>query len=635
MTTWVLIKSDREPVFTQQEFSHQFFDRYSRQRFIKVLGCCLLLLLVLLLSNNANAQRSTEDKAVSELFQSFTQKNNNANVLGALLAGEVDASTPFNNFYTEQHLNHYRKLQQSYLAQAKAFQKKHLSPQSQVNLDVFIEQRKNTLNEIDRPAYELAVWQSNDYLSGLFFISSGYGRLSFDKIKDYEQWFERLQQFPALVNQLKVSFQKDLDKDVIAPAALVNHLAGILNSNAPQSIENSVFYQPVTNMPSYFTANQKQYVIMRYSKVIKQSIYPAIDQLKDLLINQYLSKSQGIKSVTSSDQGKDWYSNRLATYIGDSIEPDELHQAAHSNIKQIKQGLLEIQKQSGKQGTLSEFIQHMNDTAYFFQHAETLMKNYRQAMHQINKQTPSLFSDFPKATYQLASIDEVNAAKSPALYYQLKTVEELMIGTLNINSARRLLHPKWQVKAHLLKYGAPGYHFLHAMHSELNDLPVFRDSANTRAFELGWGLYTASLGDELKVYSSWKDRLGWLLMDLKATLLLAVDTGIHLKGWSANDANDYLMQHGFFTEQQASSITHKIMLRPGLWSAEKAGFIMVMHLKQQAIKQLGASFNPKHFHQQLLQNGRLPIAVVEKNVKQWIGNAAKDAVATKNVVNTE
>lgn len=625
--TRMLKQPERISGLSQQRPYYSYVDREFPLRLLKLLACSLLLMFVLFISDTVSAQASAKDNDVSALFKSFTAKNNQVNVLRALLAGKLDASTPLNHFYTEEHLTEYRKLQQAYLTQAEAFSKQQLSPQTQVNLDVFIEQRKNLLNELDRPAYELAIWQSHDYLSSLFFISSGHGRLSFNTINDYEQWLERLQQFPELLHMLEASFRKDLSGGVIAPDIMVNRLIATLMTNAPQSIENSVFYQPVTNMPAYFTANQKQYIILRYSKVIKQSVYPAVNKLKTLLVDEYLVESQKVQSVTSTEQGKSWYQSKLKTYMGAGHKPDDLHESAHSSIKQIKQRLLILQKESGQDGELSKFIEQMNDKAYFFQYADELMQNYRQSMHQINKQTPTLFSDFPKATYQLTTIDDLMAAKSPALYYQLNHIEGLMIGSLKINSARLLLHPKWQVKASLLKYGAPGYHFLHAMHEELNKLPPFRDDLDTRAFELGWGLYAASLGDELNIYTSWKDRLGWLLLDLKATLLLAVDTGIHTKGWSVNDAKDYLMQHGFFTEQQASKITHKIMLRPGFWSAEKTGFVTITTLKQQAIKQLGDLFEPKYFHQQLLQRGRLPLTIVETQMNEWIERTMQSAAS--------
>jgi uncharacterized protein (DUF885 family) len=382
-------------------------------------------------------------------------------------------------------------------------------------------------------------------------------------------------------------------------------------------VENSVYYRPVTEMPGFFIPNQKQYVILRYSKLIKEKILPSYGKLAGFLERDYLPFTAASVSLARFKQGADWY-QYLVEQQGAQISAKELHQQALALLVQLRLEIDEIKQQMDFKGGVAEFFEFLdNSPAMQYQNPTQVLEHFRKLSHQVNLAMPQLFSSFPRSTYQVKLANR-NEQRKERVFYQLADYNKALPGVFWVNAEQITEHRVWRSESLFLQYGVPGAFYLAAIEQEVKRQPEFRKGWNQVAFREGWSLYAMSLGSQLGLYKEPLSKLGKIRVELEKIALMAADTGIHALGWEPLQAESFLQNNLFISQQRAAALVQFIALYPGRSIAPGVGLNTFRSLRQWGESSKPEQFDIRQFHALLIEQGAMPLPVLEHWVKEQL-----------------
>ena len=281
----------------------------------------------------------------------------------------------------------------------------------------------------------------------------------------------------------------------------------------------------------------------------------------------------------------------------------------------------EVMQQVGFKGDLKAFFAHMTDrNNYTFASEEELLKAYNALNARVNAGVPKLFSLTPKAAFEIRPIEAFRAASAAGGQYQGPSEDGTRPGIFYVNTHDLPSRKTWDAESLFLHEAIPGHHFQIALQQELGDLPKFRRFGGETAFAEGWGLYAESLGKELGVYTDPHQYFGRLQAELWRAIRLVVDTGLHSKNWTREQVIAYMLENSATSETEAVSETERYIAIPGQALAYKIGELKIKELRARAEKALGAKFDPREFHAQVLQDGSVALDVLEAKIDRWIAS---------------
>jgi prolyl oligopeptidase len=260
----------------------------------------------------------------------------------------------------------------------------------------------------------------------------------------------------------------------------------------------------------------------------------------------------------------------------------------------------------------------LTDKQFYYDDPEALLTGYRDIAKRIDPELPRIFKTLPRLTYGIRAMPAYKAAESPGAYYDEGSLEAGRPGYFTANTTDLPGRPKWGMEALTLHEAVPGHHFQISIAKELRNVPEFRRFRGYTAFVEGWGLYAESLGPEIGLFKDPYSKYGQLTYEMWRSVRLVVDTGIHAKGWSREQAIAYFGEHMAKAKIETENEVDRYITWPGQALAYKVGQLKFRELREKATAELGASFDEREFHDQLLRHGALPMDVLEKTIGAWI-----------------
>lgn len=548
---------------------------------------------------------------LSALFADYIEQRLKLDPIAATLSGDPRYlnSLPFEG--SNAHRNQVLSLEKEFLKRSKRISDSTLSDDEQLNLSIFKYYRQLMINSFDYPEHLIPLESIHRMTQILPYLGSGKGPQPFNRVSDYEQWYRRMEQLPEYVDQLIASLEQGAKEKVTLPVELVDKLILSLRSIQADLVENSIYYQPVIDMPLFFIPNQKQYIILRYSKLINQYINPSYQKLENYLKNHYrpIALQAGIGRLPV---GNDWYRYLIKKHTSVAQTPKDIHQLGLDAIVKIHLQLEQVKRSLGFSGTHKELFEHMRTAErYRFENAQQLLDFYQALARDVNQKVPRLFKLFPTATYRVSLTKEATSASSGLSFFKTASLndEEGALFLLNPKAIDR--HYRWMSEALFLKYAVPGAMFQAGIESELDTIPEFRASQVEAAFIRGWSLYAMSLGNELGFYTEPAYQYGALIFQLDEFAKIVVDTGIHSLGWGSIRAESFLLNNTSMSESQVKTLVDFIVVNPAQSMAGGLGYFQINQLREKAQTKLKDKFNIKEFHQKLLKNGAVPFDVLQ------------------------
>ncbi|WP_351074843.1 DUF885 domain-containing protein [Shewanella sp. CAL98-MNA-CIBAN-0140] len=537
----------------------------------------------------------------------------------ATFVGVNDYNDQFGGALTEEYLAARHDLNSHYFSQAKTIDVEKLPASLKLSYDMFIYDRNMALIGETYPEYFLPINQFSSTVFTMVQLGSGESAQPFKTVKDYQNWLLRLRGFINWTKLAQQRMDEGIASKVVLPRVLVERIIPQLDAQLVADAESSFFYSPITLLPDDFTNAQKSALTIEYTQLINTELLPALTQLRDYVKNVYLPNSRASDGWWGLPNGKDWYQHLANSHTTTTLSVDEIHQIGLSEVARILTEMDTVREQVGFKGDLSAFFASLSsESKYFFSDKQDLIDGYMTIKDHINQVLPEYFNVMPKADYIVKPVESFREKSAAGASYESPAVDGSRPGTFYINTYNLKAQPKWGMTTLSLHEAAPGHHFQISIKQELTDVPQFQRFQGYTAFEEGWALYAEYLGVEMGVFSDPYQYFGKLSDEMLRAMRLVVDTGLHAKGWSREQAIQYMKDNSPMAESDIIAEVERYMAIPGQALSYKVGQLTILRLRADAEKALGDKFDLKGFHDQLLTSGSLPMAVMENKIADWI-----------------
>ena len=569
------------------------------------------------------AQQGDVNAELKQLFHDSDEAQLKLNPISALFRGDMRYADRLGEFGTDAYYNASRAAAESDLKRLKAIDRAKLTPTNQIAYDVFEWQTRDTLKGLSPEMLALTAVRPIDHFFGfhVFYpgLASGKGAAPFKTVVDYENNLKRHRDYIKAIDVAIMRFRQGMASGVVQPKLVVNNVIDQLNLQINQGIEGSTFYLPVTNFPADIPAADQARLKTEYAAAIRDGILPAYVRLRDFLKNEYLPVARDGVGLVHMKGGKQLYAYLIESNTTLPMTADEVHNLGLSEVARIKAGMEAIRTKVGFQGTLPQFFEHLRTDAQFKpKDRESYLQGYYDIGKRVDSRIREQFSTIPKTPLEIRYYEPYREKTSAGGSYEPGSPDGKRPGVFYFNAYDLPSRSLNGMETLYLHEGAPGHHFQIALAFENADLPAFMRFGGNTAYAEGWGLYAETLWQELGMETDPYQRMGGLQDEMLRAMRLVVDSGIHAKGWTRDQAIEYMLANSSMSRTEATAEVERYIAIPGQALAYKVGQLTISRLKAKAQKELGPKFDPREFHAQVLMTGALPMAVLEKKIDAWI-----------------
>lgn len=443
-------------------------------------------------------------------------------------------------------------------------------------------------------------------------------------VADVESILKRLSTADQKVKQHLVLLKAGLEKKMTPPQVVLSKVVSQFDSILTKSIEDSALYAPFKNL-SKIPQDQAVEFQKQAREIIQSKLYPELENLKTFLKQTYIpncrTESVSVQSLPLGDQ---WYKWAIEYHTTTNLTADQIHEIGLSEVKRITDEMTQIKNKVGFKGSLTQFNKHLlSDSKFFFKDPQELMLAYRNIAKLADAAMPQLFETLPRLTYGVREMPAYKAPTAPTAYYYPGSPELGRAGFFEANTFDLKARPKWGMEALTLHEAVPGHHQQIAIAQELKEMPKFRKYSGYTAFGEGWGLYAENLGEEMGFYTDPYSKYGQLSYEMWRAIRLVVDTGLHSKNWTRDQAIEYFANNMAKSKIEIEVEVDRYIVWPGQALAYKVGQLKFLELRKLAESALKEKFNIRKFHDVVLGQGAIPMDLLEKEVNQWIQSQEK------------
>lgn len=437
--------------------------------------------------------------------------------------------------------------------------------------------------------------------------------------KDANDLLKRFENVPLLFNQLQILMEEGLYKK-ITPSR--NSLLGV-----PEQIQNliaadvskSLFLDSFKQYTKTLSEGKRKEMDDLATKTIAEKVNPALQKMKDYLDKKYIPASR--KSVGYKDlpNGENWYNFNILQQTTTKLTYQEIHAIGLGEVQRIRAEMDALIKTIGFKGSFEEFCVFLKtDPQFYFATGDELINAYQVICKKIDPELPKLFGKLPRLTYGVVAIPAFDEKFQTTAYYSQGSPETGRAGNFYANTYELKTRPKWEMEALSIHEAVPGHHLQIALAQELENVPEIRKNSSYTAFIEGWGLYSESLGTEMGFYKDPYSKFGQLTYEMWRAIRLVVDTGIHGLGWTRQQAIDFFKTNSAKNEHDITVEIDRYITWPGQALAYKIGELKIKELRKKATLELGDKFDIRAFHDAVLENGAIPLDVLENHINDWI-----------------
>lgn len=443
----------------------------------------------------------------------------------------------------------------------------------------------------------------------------------------FENMLKRMEKFPPLAAQIEALLREGVKKKVVGVKMfmpkVIEQIDGVIKPNP----EDSPLFNAFKEMPVAVEKKDQDEIRARAKELIQTKLYPALTRFREFMLKEYIPQARETTAWYDMPQGKEWYAFNVRMHTTTAKTPDELHELGLSEVKRITAAMEDIKTKVNYKGDLKAFNKFLlKDKQFYYKSADDLLNGYREIAKRIDPELPKMFKTLPRLTYGIKAVPEFKAAAAPGAYYEGGSLESGRPGYFVANTYDLPSRPKWGMETLTFHEAVPGHHFQIAIAQELGDMPNFRRYGGYTAFTEGWALYAESLGEEMGFYKDPYSMYGHLSDEMLRAVRLVVDTGLHAKGWSKQKALDFYRSSLPASDIESETEIDRYITWPGQALAYKVGQLKIKELREYAKAQLGDKFDVREFHDQILNQGAIPLDVLEKRIHEWTGKtrAAND-----------
>lgn len=534
----------------------------------------------------------------------------------------------YNNLYTAGFSPdvraRYRELRSEYEARLQGVDRGALDAEHQLTYDVFRLNLENARQGERFPSHLVPLNQFFNFTAAFAQMGAGTGLHPFRTVKDYDDFLGRIRGFEQVIDVAIANMREGMATGVVQPRVLMERVLPQLSAHVVDDPTQSLFYGPITNLPAEFSAADKARLTAEYTAAIRDRIVPSFRKLHDFVRDEYLPRARTTVGLSALPDGRAWYEYQVRSVTTTNLTPEQIHEIGLSEVARIHREMEGVMRQVGWQGDLKSFMQHIaDDPRYRYTTREEMLADFRAAQARIDATTDRLFDLKPSANYEIRPIEPFRERSASGGSYTPASLDGTRPGVFYLNTYDPAGRPRYGMETLLIHEGSPGHHFQISIARELEHLPRLRRFGGYTAYVEGWGLYAETLGKELGLYTDPYQYFGYLSSELWRSIRLVLDTGIHAKGWTLEQAMEYARQNSATSATVIQSEVERFAAIPAQGLAYKVGEMKITELRHRAEAALGPRFDIKAFHRAILEDGALPLDVLDAKINRWI--AARQA----------
>jgi prolyl oligopeptidase len=554
-----------------------------------------------------------ENKKFIEFLESDWEQTLINNPLFATYTGDKRFNDKINP-NTINQFNKDRDVDLESLKKLKTINPDRLSGDNKLNYKLKKFDIESDLSLSQFPIYYLRLNQRGGIQS---FYETG-NRLVYRTKNDYYDWLNRLDQFSTNIYTFLEINKKGLENGYTQPKlvtrGVVAQIDAIINSDIESNPYLKVFLEADESL---LTPIEKKDLINKAKDLINNKINPAYEELNIFLKNDYLVNSRDSIGIKDIPDGRIYYEELAKYYTTTDLTPDEIHNIGLKEIQRIRSEMEEIIKSVNWDGDFDSFLNYLRTSPrFYYDNPDDLFDAYLIMSKTIDPLLPKLFNVFPRAPYGVIPIPEESAPFTTTAYYNSPSPGRP--GYFYANLYKPDSRPKYEIPVLTVHEAVPGHHFQISIAQELENVPTFRKYQGITAFVEGWGLYSEELGEYINLYDDPYDKFGQLTYDMWRAIRLVVDTGMHYKDWSREDAINLFIENSAKSILDIENEVDRYIAWPGQALAYKIGQLKILELREKAEKQLGDKYDIKDFHDEVLKRGSLPLDLLEYYIDEWI-----------------
>jgi uncharacterized protein (DUF885 family) len=509
-------------------------------------------------------------------------------------------------------------IERRYLADVLEVSRAPLDDESKLTYDIFRRERELAIESFTYPSELMPVNPYDGVPQEFALMASAAEDSALSSAKDFEHWQRLAAGFAGWTNQAITNMRDGARRGYTLPRVLVEKTLPVL-ATLGEDTQANVFYQSMRSSTGTAADAQRSRLTVALAAEVKDKILPSYRSLHDFLEREYLPRSRDSVGLSALPLGGPWYAYLAKRATGSTLTAAQLHALGLTEVQRLHGRLQALLAETSFAGNAQSYLDNMRrDPRFSYQSAGDLLNAYQSLKSGVAAAVPVSFPLAPQADFEIRSVEGFREATSPALSYRPATMSGRNPAVLYVNTADLAARPATAVTAQFLREAVPGHHYQLALQRERADLPRFRRFGGDPAFIEGWGLYAASLGEELGLYRDSETKFTALLAQLECAAGLVIDTGLHSQQWTRQQALEYLHAELPIDDASAANRVDRDLALPGEALACTVGLLKIQGLRTQAQQTLGARFDVGAFHAEVLKNGAVPLDLLEANIKRWM-----------------
>ena len=516
---------------------------------------------------------------------------------------------------------------QAFLRRAYAIQRSDLSTADQLNYELF---RRQLQDDVDRHQFRSYLMPFS-HRGGIQTLNNLTSRLRLETVKDFDDWLARISKIDVVVNQTIALAEQGRKTGYMAPQILMQRIPDQLSLQIVEYATESPLFSAFENLPESFSAADRERLRAVATDTIQDEVLPAYRKLDRYFHETYLPAARESIGLSELPDGRAYYEHLTRSFTTTHMTPDDIHRLGLEEVRRIRDEMEKIIAEVEFDGSFQDFLVFLRtDPQFYFDNPDDLYEAYLATSKRIDPEIVKLFGTLPRMPYGVKPIPDSIAPDTTTAYYSRPAADGSRAGIYWVNLYRPEVRPKYEIEVLSVHEAVPGHHLQLSLQQELGDIPNFRRYLGFTAFVEGWGLYSEGLGYDLGLYKDPYSRFGQLTYEMWRAVRLVVDTGIHYKGWTRQQAIDFFKDNAAKAEHDIVNEIDRYIANPGQALAYKIGQLKMLTLRERAERQLGDEFDVRAFHDELLGGGALPLDLLEQRMDAWLATVGTSPAADRH-----
>ena len=504
---------------------------------------------------------------------------------------------------------------QAWLEQLNNIDTVQLDKQQRINHAMIHYVLKNRVDEYRFNAHLMPLTAEGSFHSYLAFMPAN---TRFNSEQDYRDYVAKLATINRYMGQQIDWLRLAIEGGYTQPQAAMAGFEESILAYIVQDAEDSVYYNPFQSQPAYINDTIWAELQQQAQQIIDQQVMPAYDDYFTFMVSEYLPNARESVAASELPQGDAFYKNRIEHYTTTDMSAEQIHQIGLQEVARIRAEMLSVIEQTGFDGDFDAFVNFLRtDEQFYPETAEELLQYAAWIAKKMDGELPKFFKTLPRKPYGIAPVPEEIAPKYTTGRYS-GTNRDDRAGFYWVNTYALDRRPMYQMEALTLHEAVPGHHLQNAIAGELEGVPEYRQQTYISAFGEGWGLYSEYLGLEAGFYQDPYSNFGRLSYEMWRAARLVVDTGMHSMGWSRERAIEFMAGNTALSLHNVTTEIDRYITWPAQALSYKLGELTIKRLRAKAESELGADFDIREFHDAVLENGSVPLDILESHINDWI-----------------